>query len=117
VVGIGSGESLRAACKLLADDDIGALAVFNGANAVGLLSERDIVRALADEADLVDTSVKEYMTEAPITVRENDAVGEAVAKMNEFGVRHVLVSDGEEITGMVSMRDLVRLVGSHWPEI
>jgi CBS domain-containing protein len=117
VVGISPGDTLNGAAKYLADDEIGALVVFRGSRPIGLFSERDLVRAVADDADLGETEVKEYMTQSPITVKEDASVGEAVAKMNDFGVRHVLVMNGREAAGMVSMRDIVALFGSRWPEL
>jgi CBS domain-containing protein len=117
VIGIDLGETLQSAAKYLSDDDIGAVAVFRGLEPVGILSERDIIRAVADNADLADTEVKEYMTRSPVVVAEDANIGEAIAKMNEFGVRHILVMDGKGTAGMVSMRDVLALMGSHWPEL
>lgn len=117
IVDVNRGDSLRIAAKHLADDDIGALAVFDSTGAVGVLSERDLARAIADGTDLDETTVDEYMTEAPIKVEPESALGTAIAKMNEFGVRHLLVDDHGDITGMISMRDIVALLGTGWPEL
>lgn len=117
IIDVMRGESLRAAAKHLADDDIGAVAVFDSTGAVGVLSERDLARAVADGGDLDDTPVDDYMTEAPIKIEADSAIGGAVAKMNEFGVRHLLVDDQGDVTGMISMRDVVALLGTRWPEL
>lgn len=114
---VDGSESLRYAAKHLADDDIGVLAVFNASGLVGILSERDLARAVADGADLDEEQVGEYMTDSPVRVEVGDAVGTAIAKMNEFSVRHLVVVNGGDVVGMLSMRDLIALLGTAWPEL
>jgi CBS domain-containing protein len=111
------GENLRAASKRLADDEVGALLVFTASGAVGVFSERDLTRAVADGANLDEEPVEQYMTEAPLTVGKDSAVGEAIAKMNEYGVRHLAVVENGDVVGMISIRDIVALLGVAWPEL
>ena len=82
-----------------------------------MLSERDLARAAADEADLDETPVEDYMTDAPIRVGAESGLGDAIAKLNEFGVRNLLVDEEGDITGMISMRDILALLGTNWPEL
>lgn len=82
---VGRGESLREATQRLADDDVGVLVVINAGGAVGVFSEQDLARAVADGADLDEEPVGHYMTEAPLTVEKDGALGDAIAKMNETG--------------------------------
>lgn len=84
---------------------------------MGVLSERDLARAAADGAELDDSPVDEYMTQAPITVGASTGIGDAIAKMNEHGVRHLLVAQNGDVLGMISIRDIVGLFGTHWPEL
>ncbi|HYN36796.1 MAG TPA: CBS domain-containing protein [Actinomycetota bacterium] len=114
---VARGETLRAAAKHLADDDIGALVVFNASGAVGIFSERDLARAVADGADLDEEQVEEYMTQSPLTVENDSGIGAAIAKMNDFGVRHLVVVEERDVVGMISMRDLIGLLGTAWPEL
>lgn len=114
---VARGETLRAAAKHLADDDIGALVVFNASGAVGIFSERDLARAVADGADLDEEQVEEYMTQSPLTVENDSGIGAAIAKMNDFGVRHLVVVEQRDVVGMISMRDLIGLLGTAWPEL
>jgi predicted transcriptional regulator len=115
---IDRSESLMRAAKLLADDDIGSLIVFDVSGCVGIFSERDLARAVADEVDLDDTSVEDYMTESPVEVEREAGVGDAIGKMNEYGVRHLVVTDhGHDIVGVISMRDIFQLLGTTWPEL
>ena len=117
IIEVAREDSLREAARHLADDDIGALAIFDATGAAGILSERDLARAVADEVDLDKTPVEDYMTAAPVRVSADSALGDAIAKINEFGVRHLLVDDHGDITGMISVRDVMALLGTDWPEI
>jgi CBS domain-containing protein len=112
-VTIGKNESLASAVKLLADEEIGALVVYEPQGLAGVISERDIVRAIADGFDLEETEVCEYMTEAPVVSDEQAVVGDAISKMNESGIRHVVVTSEGDVAGMISMRDIVGLFGTH----
>ena len=117
LIDVSRNDSLREAARHLADDDIGALAVFDATGAAGVLSERDIARAVADEADLDKTPVEDYMTSAPITVSAASGVGDAIAKLNEHNVRHLLVDEDGDVVGMISIRDILSLLGTNWPEL
>jgi Predicted signal-transduction protein containing cAMP-binding and CBS domains len=116
-VTISKSESLGAAAKLLADEDIGALVVFEPQGLAGVISERDIVRAVADGCDLAEVEVCEYMTEAPVVAEDDAVVGDAIVKMNETGIRHVVIVSDGDVSGMISMRDIVALLGTGWPQL
>jgi CBS domain-containing protein len=116
-VALGKADSLRSAAKYLADDDTGVIVVLDAHGPVGIFSERDLVRAVADDADLEETEVRDYMTEAPLTVTLDSSIGDAISKMNEYQVRHLVVMDENELFGIVSIRDIVALLGTRWPEL
>lgn len=107
---ITKSESLESAAHLLTDEEIGALVVYEPQGLVGMLSERDIVRAVADGCDLASTEVCEYMTDSPVVTDEDALIGEAVAKMNDAGIRHLVVTSGNDVCGVISMRDVVSLI-------
>lgn len=117
VVTVSKAESLRGAAKLLIGDEIGALLVIGATALEGVFSERDLARAVSDGVDLDEAEVVEYMTSAPVTVDADGYLGEVIAEMNEFGIRHVVVMEDGEPLGMVSMRDVVALLGTRWPEL
>lgn len=116
-IGVDASETLRGAAKHLADDEIGVLVVWSSRGAIGVIGERDLARAIADGVDVDEVPVEEYMTESPVVVGMDDPLGGAVAKMNEFGLRHLVVTDESSICGVVSMRDVVALLGTRWPEL
>jgi CBS domain-containing protein len=73
-----------------------------------LVSERDIVAALADGADPDRTTVELVMTGDLITVQPGDELIDAVHAMLDAGVRHLPLTDGGVVVGMVSARDALR---------
>ena len=101
--------SLRVASEVMAAHEIGAVVVATGRGAVGILSERDIVTALAAGADPNQTTVAGAMTHDVVSVRPDDTLYDAAVDMLELGFRHVPVLDARgAVLGMVSVRDLLR---------
>jgi CBS domain-containing protein len=111
-VTIADNASLKEAAHLMVEEDIGALPVFGGRGLVGIFSERDLIRAVVDEVDLEEEEVEGYMTESPLRVDIDSFVADAIDKMREFNVRHLVVADGDDVTGVISMRDLFYVMGA-----
>jgi len=86
------------------------LAVEDSHGVSGIFSERDLARAVADDADLDLVQVREYMTESPVTVDQDAPVEEAIGLMHRFGVRHVIVALNGEPSGLISARDVLRML-------
>jgi CBS domain-containing protein len=98
------------AVNMLHRERIGAIVVSEDGNSVdGILSERDIVIALAEQAaDLLSRTVGEIMTRDVVTCEPGDTVGELMAEMTNRRVRHLpVVADGR-LCGIVSIGDLVK---------
>ena len=112
VIGVAADDSLRAAAKHLADDEIGALIVFDSTGEAGIFSERDLTRAVADGADLDETGVEEYMTESPVQLDERATIVQAIRAMTEHGIRHLAVSREGAVIGMISARDILAAIGN-----
>ncbi|MEX2587120.1 MAG: CBS domain-containing protein [Actinomycetota bacterium] len=109
------GESLSEAADKMAGNEVGALAVMKGGRFVGILSERDLVVSMTDEADSKDTQVGDYMTPEPMTAEPLSDAEEVIGLMLEAGVRHMPVTDNGSLVGMVSLRDLIAL--AVWPSM
>ncbi len=107
VVDIHGYNTLRRAATLLADNQIGMLVVRRGALVVGVIGERDIVRAVAEGADVDDVRVDEIMTEDIAGVQADASVREAVQIMARNSIRHLLVRDEGHVTGVLSARDVL----------
>jgi len=108
VVTIDARAVLRDAARVLRDEDVGTLAIMNGPTLVGILSERDIVRALADDADPDEVWVGDIMSEEPRYLTPGDRALSAIDIMLAAGIRHLPVVEDTELVGIVSMRDLTR---------
>jgi CBS domain-containing protein len=106
---IGTEATLGEAAEAMIDSGTGSLAVIEGRAMVGIVTERDIVRALseADEDDIEDEVVANWMTEAPDTFSPDVDVTEAAEWLLETGYRHLPVMDGDELLGIVGIRDLL----------
>ncbi len=86
---------------------IGALPVYQQHRLVGIVTERDLVAALAEGADPAVATVADYMTDQPVTVAPDDDLEVAARRMADLGVRHLPVVDGTQLVGVLSIRDLI----------
>jgi CBS domain-containing protein len=102
-------DSLEQIAARLRDKDISALVVLDGHRLVGIITERDIVRALADRRDLADVTAGDYMTWEPATVALDTPLAEVARTMLALGIRHLPVVEAGDVLGMVSARDLLEL--------
>nr|WP_315465599.1 CBS domain-containing protein [uncultured Rhodoferax sp.] len=96
------------ALQTLADRDVGALMVMEGAQLVGIFSERDYTRkiALAGRSSK-DTRVKDIMTTQVLSVTPKTSADDCMALMSQKKIRHLPVLDGTKVVGMLSIRDLM----------
>ncbi len=73
----------------------------------GVITERDVLRAIAERTDLDTARVADHMTADPIAVGSSTPLGDACDLMIERGVRHLLVSEDGALVGVLNMRDVV----------
>ena len=104
---IGPGETLQEAAHRMADRRVGAILVTEGEALVGILTERDVLRAAASGSDLTKSPASEWMTRSPITATPDTTIGEAADVMLANGFRHLPVVEGRELKGVVSIRDVL----------
>ena len=91
----------------------GSVLVLESSSLVGIFTERDILRAIAssESADLARVSaVSRWMTEDPVTIEPDVTVAEALNQMFFGGFRHLPVMEGNEVVGVISMRDLAESI-------
>jgi len=102
--------SLEAAIALLAQRRIGALVVLGPERrVVGILSERDIVRVLAEQGpSVLSAPIAQVMTRKVSTCAESDAVSDIMEQMTAGKFRHVPVIDQERLIGIISIGDVVK---------
>lgn len=109
VVTVGSGHSLKQASEVMTQRNIGSLVIVDpAADGPGILTERDIVRAVARGVDLNDATTSEYLTADATYATPDWTLEEASEAMRKGGFRHLVVVEGEQVLGMLSMRDIVR---------
>jgi CBS domain-containing protein len=110
VVTIAPSASLASAVGLLVEKRIGAVLVLGAdRRVVGILSERDVVRALAERgAGALEEPVSQTMTRKVSTCNENESVFNIMERMTEGRSRHVPVVDQGELVGIVSIGDVVK---------
>ena len=104
-----SESTMSEAIGVLVDKRIGALPVSDdGSTLVGIISERDVVRALAEGRDgLLGLPVSELMTRTVYTCSPGATLSEVMTLMRERRIRHVPVVEDDSLVGILSMRDLV----------
>ena len=101
-------ESIAEAAEHMVARGVGAVLVMDGDRLQGILTERDILKAVA--AGLSESSrVRDWMTTSPETIESSDETGHAAALMIHGGFRHLPVLDGRTVVGIVSIRDLMRV--------
>ena len=100
-------DTLFEAAHKMSRNHVGALAVLDDGVLVGVISEADLVTAIAEEASMAVTSVDEYMTEGAITVAPGDDAEIATRRMVEHGIGHLPVVENDSAIGMVSKGDLL----------
>ncbi len=110
VATISQGQSLADAIRMLKERRIGALVVTGGfPPLVGILSERDIVRALAEHgAGALTMAVSSFMSPHVTTCTESASADGLMALMTDQRIRHVPVIDNNVLVGMISIGDVVK---------
>jgi len=99
------------ALKVMADKSVGALIVVEGGRIAGVLSERDYARkVILHGKSSHELQVREIMTSKVITVHPGQTVEECMALMTEKRIRHLPVTEGERLIGVLSIGDLVKEV-------
>ncbi len=105
---VDAATSLTDAAARMCDRDVGAILVVDGDRLTGILTERDILRAVA-QGNVAD-DVGAWMTPHPETVEADEPTRQAASIMIHSGFRHLPVLDGSKPVGIVSIRDLMREV-------
>ena len=110
VTTIRPGETVGAAIEMLVSRNIGALVASEDSEKVeGIISERDIVNALARHgAGLLSLTVAQVMTRPVVTCDPAESVGELMAEMTNRRIRHLPVVQDGRLCGIVSIGDLVK---------
>ena len=101
------GASVADAARVMVRGGFGSVVVVLGRMLLGILTERDVLRAAAGEPDLAAVTVETWMTADPDTAGPDFDTEEAASLMLSRGFRHLPIVDGEDLVGMVSLRDVL----------
>lgn len=109
VLTIGPAHTLREAARMMATRQVGAAVVVNPDNAgVGILTERDILMSVASGESPDAEVAGEHCTQDLVFAVRNWTMENAAAAMMRGGFRHLVVVEGQDVVGLLSMRDIVR---------
>jgi CBS domain-containing protein len=103
------GLPLTEVAQRMVSRDVGAVLVLEDGRLVGILTERDVLRAVAGGIG-EDTVVADWMTRDPDTMEPDEPIRQAAVLMIHGGFRHLPIVEGDQVVGMLSIRDLMRVV-------
>jgi len=107
VYSIEADHTVLEAARFMLEHHIGALPVLRNGELVGIFSERDIMNRVVAVGRMPGTTkVSEVMTANPKSVSVQETVENCLFLMREFGFRHLPLTDGKELKGLVSLRDI-----------
>jgi CBS domain-containing protein len=108
IVAVAPEDTLGEAAERMAEQDVGSAVVLDAGRLIGILTERDLLRAVAGRVHTSEARVREWMTEDPVTAAASTSADEAVRTMLDNGFRHLPVVEGGRTVGVVSLRELMR---------
>jgi CBS domain-containing protein len=103
------GETLGALAAMLNSRRVGAMVVLDQDRVVGIVSERDVIRAVAEAgAEALGRAVADFMTKDVVFADPGDRIDQLLAQMTDRRIRHLPVCKDERLVGIVSIGDLVK---------
>lgn len=109
IISVEETTSVSEALVVLKQHRIGAVMVMNEGNVCGVLSERDVVRALPEKgAALLDEPVNVLMTRDVVYCCSNDSLESIMARMTKNRIRHLPVQDDGKLAGIITIGDVVK---------
>jgi CBS domain-containing protein len=109
VLTVGPGHTLRAAAKLMADRRVGAAVVLDPeGEGPGIVTERDILNSVGRGEDIDKELVADHLTTDVVYATPEWSLEQAAGQMVRGGFRHLIVCEGPDVVGILSVRDVVR---------
>jgi CBS domain-containing protein len=105
---VSSATGLDAVVRMMREHERGSVVVVDDERLTGILTARDVLRAVASAADPAAVSAGQWMTAEPVTVTPSTTLAVAETLMCEYGIHHLPVVDGDRVVGMVGLRDVTR---------
>ena len=115
VVRVAPEDTVQVAIARMLEENVGSVAVCEGERLVGIFTERDVLRLAGDGPDFAAIRVGDVMTRQLVTLSPDADILDAARLMGERKIRHLPVLEGENLLGMVGIREVVRaLVERLW---
>ena len=116
---ISKDQNVRQALILMSENNIGAIIIVdNNDLPIGIFSERDYARKIVLKGkSSKDTLLNEVMTKELITVTKNYKIDQCMKIMNEKGIRHLPVLENKKIVGIISIRDVLKIMMKEQKEL
>jgi len=110
VLTVGPGHTLRAVATLMSERRVGAAVVVDPeAHGPGILTERDVLRAVGAGLDVDAELVADHLTSDAVYAAPDWSIDRAALTMVDGGFRHLIVIDGGHVAGVLSVRDIIRV--------
>ena len=107
VLEVAPEDTLGQAAEAMVERGVGSAVVSDFGRLIGILTERDLLRAVAGRVHSSEARVREWMTAEPITATTSTEIAEAARTMLDQGFRHLPVVEEDRAIGIVSIRDVV----------
>ena len=101
-------DTLGEAAQKMADQSVGSAVVLEHGRLIGIVTERDLLKAVAGRVHPSEGRVREWMTRDPIVASAGTSAGEEARTMLDHGFGHLPVVEGDRTIGIVSLRDVMR---------
>lgn len=110
VITVDKNTILKDIAKIMTENNIGSVIVIDNGKPVGIITERDIVRAIGKNKDL-NARAEDIMTASLITIKEDAPITGALSLMRTYNIRHLPVIDNDgNLKGIISIRDIARAI-------
>ena len=115
VVKVSPDDTVSVAITRMLEENVGSVGVCEGEKLVGMFTERDVLRLAGEGSQFADVRVGDVMTRQLVTLAPDDDILDAARLMSERKIRHLPVLEGENLLGIVGIREVVRaLVERLW---
>ncbi|WP_135852636.1 CBS domain-containing protein [Halorussus salinus] len=106
-VGVSESDTVLGAVRLMNDEGTGCVVVLRGSEPVGIMTESDVLALVADEGDPAETQVSSVMSEPVVSVGAERELSDAAGTMSREDIRRLLVTNDDELVGLLSERDVI----------
>lgn len=107
VLAVAPEDTLGEAAERMTDERVGSAVVLEHGRLIGILTERDILQAVAGRVHSSEARVREWMTADPVVATQETTAADSLATMLAKGFRHLPVVEDERVVGIVSIRDIL----------